>query len=214
MSNTPDPQIHPTALVAAHVQLGPGCRVGPFVIVGEPAHGQDPAGAPTSLGPGCVLRSHSVLYAGNRIGAGFQTGHGALIREDNVIGEGVTVGSHSVVEHHVQIGDGVRIHSNAFVPEYSVLEARCWIGPGVALTNARYPQSPGAKGNLQGVRIESHARIGAGAILLPGVRVGARALIGAGAVVTHDVPAGAVVAGNPARLIKLLRDIPDYLENS
>ncbi len=203
---------HPTSLVAEHVQLGADARIGAFVIVGELAHGQDPATVRTVLGARANLRSHTVLYAGNLIGDDFQTGHGALLREDNVIGHRVSVGSHSLVEHHVRLGDGVRIHSNAFIPEFSVLEDEAWIGPCVVVTNARYPQSPRAKANLQGVYIERRARIGAGAVLLPGVRIGAGALVGAGAVVTRDVPANAVVAGNPARVFKTIQDIPDYAE--
>ena len=201
---------HSTALIAEHARLGEDARVGAFVIVGELALGHDPARIQTILGARCRLRSHTVIYSGNRIGDDFQTGHSALVREDNLIGHNVSLGSHSIVEHHVTIGDGARIHSNAFVPEYSVLEAQCWIGPCVVVTNARYPQSPRAKENLRGVHIEHRARIGAGAVLLPGIRIGAEALVGAGAVVTRDVPPGAVVAGNPARLIKSIRDIADY----
>ena len=108
------------------------------------------------------------------------------------------------------LGDGVRIHSNAFIPEYSVLEVGCWVGPGVILTNARYPRSHGVKEALQGPIIRQGAKIGAGAVLLPGVTIGAEALVGAGAVVVSDVPAGAVVVGNPARVVRLVSDIQAY----
>jgi len=157
-----------------------------------------------------VIRSHTVIYDGSIIGDDFHAGHGVLIREDNQIGSLVSIGSHSVIEHHVQIGDRVRIHSNAFIPELSVLEPECWIGPCVVVTNARYPNAPNTKNKLEGVYIERRARIGAGAVLLPGVRIGQGALIGAGAVVTHDVPPLAVVFGNPARLAKMINQIPDY----
>jgi acetyltransferase-like isoleucine patch superfamily enzyme len=155
-----------------------------------------------------------VIYAGNLIGHHFQTGHGALIRESNHIGDYVSIGSHSVVEHHVQIGNHVRIHSQAFVPEFSILEDECWIGPCVCLTNARYPRSAGVKDNLRGPRIGRGAKVGAGAVILPEVRIGAGALVGAGAVVTRDVPEGAVVVGNPSRILKQLSDIPAYAQRS
>ncbi len=137
-------------------------------------------------------------------------GHGVLIREANVIGSRVSIGSHCMVEHHVRMGDGVRLHSGVFVPEYSVLEDECWLGPGVILTNARYPRSRGAKASLQGPRVRRGAKIGAGAVLLPGVEVGADAVVGAGAVVVRDVPPRAVVVGNPARVIKTVGDIAAY----
>ncbi len=203
---------HPTCVLYAGVEIGADARIGAFVIVGEPARGRAEGETITRIGARAVLRSHTVIYDGNQIGDDFQTGHGALIREENHIGHRVSIGSHSIVEHHVLIEDDVRIHSNAFVPEFSVLEAGCWIGPCVVVTNARYPRSPRAKETLQGVRIERNARVGAGAILLPGVRIGAEALVGAGAVVTHDVPARAVVVGNPARVMNSVDRIPAYYE--
>lgn len=193
-----------------NVTLGNGVRLGDFVIVGEPPRNRAAGELATVLGAGAVIRSHTVIYAGNVIGEGFQTGHGVLIREENRIGNHVSIGSHSVVEHHVEIGDNVRIHSNAFIPEYSVLEQDCWVGPAAVFTNARYPRSPSAKETLQGPKVCRGAKIGAGAVLLPGVVVGPNALVGAGAVVTDDVPASTVVVGNPARTVKMVADIDAY----
>ena len=130
-----------------------------------------------------------------------------LIRENNTIGDHVSIGSHTVVEHHVQIASYVRIHSQAFIPEFSVLQEGCWIGPNVVLTNALHPLCPRAKDCLEGPVIRRGAKIGANATLLPGIEVGEMALVGAGAVVTQDVPPGAVVAGNPARVIKHITEL-------
>jgi acetyltransferase-like isoleucine patch superfamily enzyme len=184
--------------------------VGEFVILGVPPRGQAPGALPTRIGARAVIRSHTVVYAGNVIGDDFQTGHGVLIRESNQIGHQVSVGSHSVIEHHVIIGDRVRIHSNAFVPEFTVLETGCSIGPGAVLTNTRYPWSPQAKATMRGPHVESGAMIGANVTVLPGLRIGAGALVGAGAVVVKDVPAGSVVVGNPARFIGTVKDLPAY----
>ncbi len=199
-------------LIYPGVRLGKDAQIGAFVVIGEPARGRLPGEASTYIGDRAIIRSHTVIYDGNHIGDDFQTGHGVLIREDNCIGHRVSIGSHTVVEHHVVIEDDARIHSNAFVPEFSVLEAGCWIGPCVVITNARYPQSPRAKSSLKGVHVERRARIGAGAVLLPGVRIGAEALVGAGAVVTRDVPPQTVVVGNPARIINTVERIPDYFD--
>lgn len=185
-------------------------RVGDFCIIGEPPRGKDAGELETHIGARAVIRSHTVIYAGNRIGDDFQTGHGVLVREENQIGHNVSIGSHSIVEHHVRIGNHVRLHSNVFVPEFSVLEDDCWLGPNVVVTNARYPQSRNVKEQLRGAHLKRGAKIGANATLLPGVVIGENALVGAGAVVTHDVPDGAVVAGNPARLIKQVSEIAEY----
>jgi acetyltransferase-like isoleucine patch superfamily enzyme len=198
-----------TAVVHPGVELADGAIVEDFVILGVPAAGAD-AVAGLWIGQGARIRSHTVVYAGSRIGAGFQTGHGAMIRETNEIGDDVSVGTHSIVEHHVRLGNGVRIHSNAFIPEYSVVEDGAWIGPSVTFTNALYPLSPTAKANLSGPTIRAGAKIGAHATLLPGVVVGRDALVGAGSVVVHDVPDGAVVVGNPARVVRQVAEIDAY----
>jgi acetyltransferase-like isoleucine patch superfamily enzyme len=197
-----------TAIVHPGVVWKSDPRLGDFVIIGEPARGRQPGSAVTSIGVDAEIRSHSVIYDGNRIGDRFQTGHGVLVREDNVIGDDVSIGTGSVVEHHIRIGNGVRLHSNVFIPEFSVLEDCCWIGPNVVVTNSKYPQSPSAKTELMGAYIESGAKIGANATLLPGVRIGRDCVIGAGAVVTKDVPPGAVMVGNPARQIKHVASLP------
>lgn len=199
-----------SAKVYPNVHLGVNATVREFVIIGEPARGKAPAEVETRIGDNAVIRSHTVIYAGNRIGKNFQTGHGALVREDNEIGDDVSIGSHAIVEHHVRIGNHVRLHSNVFIPEFTILEDGCWLGPNVVITNARYPLSPNAKKNLKGAHIKRGAKIGANATLLPGVTIGENALVGAGAVVTQDVPDGAVVVGNPAKVIKQISDIAEY----
>jgi acetyltransferase-like isoleucine patch superfamily enzyme len=195
MSNS----IAATAVVYPTVVLGEDVTIEDFCIIGAPFRGQ--TDEPTVIGDGAIIRSHTVIYAGNRIGRRFQSGNKANIRELNSIGDDVSIGTLSVVEHHVEIGDGVRIHTQAFVPEYSVLEAGAWIGPNVVLTNSRYPLAPDAKQMLQGPRVCAGAMIGANATLLPGVVIGAHALIGAGSVVTRDVEPRTIGAGNPARAI-------------
>jgi acetyltransferase-like isoleucine patch superfamily enzyme len=196
--------------VYPNVLLGDGVILEDFVVVGQPPRGQAPGQVQTVIAAGATIRSHTVIYAGNVIGEHFETGHGVLLRESNRIGQDVSIGSHTIIEHHVEIGDGVRVHSNAFIPEFSVLEPGCWIGPAVTFTNARYPRSPGVKNALRGPLVKRNAKIGAGAVLLPGVTIGEDALVGAGAVVVDDVPAGAVVVGNPARVIRFVHEIPAY----
>jgi len=199
-----------TAIIYPGVVWGGAYTLGPFVIVGQAPRGHQPGELATRIGAGAYINSHTVIYAGNIIGTNLRAGHGVLIREQNEIGDDVSIGSGSNVEHHVRIGNRVRLHSNVFVPEWSVLEDDCWLGPNVVVTNAKYPATPTTKEELVGAYIEKRAKIGANTTILPGVRVGTDALVGAGAVVTVDVPPGAVVAGNPARVIKYIAQIPAY----
>jgi acetyltransferase-like isoleucine patch superfamily enzyme len=202
--------IAPSAIIFDNVLLADGCTIDEFVLVGVAPRGHQAGDLETRIGAGAVIRSHTVIYAGNVIGANFQTGHGVMVRELNQIGDNVSVGTHSVIEHHVRIGDDVRIHTNAFIPEFSVLERGAWVGPHVVFTNALYPLGWDAKANLRGPHLLPGAKIGANATLLPGVVIGKDALVGAGSVVLSDVPDGKVVVGNPARVINDISRLTSY----
>jgi len=197
-------------IIHPNVHLGTDHQISEYVILGVPPRGAQPGELATYIGAGAVIRSHTVIYAGNRIGARFQAGHTVLVRELNEIGDDVSIGSHSVIEHHVKLADRVRIHSQAFIPEYSILEEGCWVGPNVVFTNALYPLSPEAKASLKGPHLKPGAKIGANATLLPGVVIGRNAFIGDDVLVVNDVPEGKVVVGNPARVIKDVSELSAY----
>lgn len=195
--------------VYPNVHLASGVRIDEFCVLGRPARGHQPGASPLVIGPDSIIRSHTVLYAGVRVGKRFETGHGVLVREDSIIGDDCSIGSGSIVEFRVTIQDRVRLHSQCYIPEHSVLEADCWLGPRVVVTNARFPASSRAKDSLEPVLIGVRAKVGANATLLPGVHLGGGCLVGAGAVVTRDVPADTIVIGNPARPIGLVSDLRD-----
>ena len=166
-----------TCKIYPNVSLGWNHRIDDFVIIGVPPRETEPGEMATSIGANAIIRSHTVIYAGNQIGANFQTGHAVMLRESNEIGDDVSIGTQSNIEHHVKIGNRVRIHSRVFIPEYSILEDDAWVGPGVVFTNDLYPPTPSA---LKGPHLMPGARIGANATLLPGVIIGRNALVGAG----------------------------------
>ncbi len=200
-------------MIYPNVTIGKNANIGEYVVIGEPPRGSEAGQLPTYIGDNAIIRSHTVIYAGNKIGNNFQTGHHVLVREENEMGDDVSIGSGSVVEHHVFIGNGVRIHSQAFIPELCILEEGCWIGPNAVLTNALYPLSPNVKNELRGNIVKRRAKIGANATLLPGITIGENALVGAGSVVTKDVAMNAVVAGNPARMINEVSKLP-YIDSA
>ena len=137
----------------------------------------------TAIGAGTRIWQFVVVLAGAKIGADCNICSHCLIENDVVIGDRVTVKS------GVQLWDGLRVGDDVF------------IGPNVTFTNDKYPKSRNGGFKLSPTRIESGASIGGGATLLPGVTLGAGATVGAGAVVTKDVPPGATVVGNPAKVI-------------
>ncbi|MBN2602745.1 MAG: N-acetyltransferase [Candidatus Thermoplasmatota archaeon] len=194
-------EISKTAKILKNVTLGKNVKIEDYVIIGIPPMKKKEGDLSTIVGDNSVIRSHSVIYAGNKIGNNFQTGNNVNIREENEIGNNVSIGTKTVIEFKTVIKDNARIHSQAFIPEYCVLEEDCWIGPNVVLTNAKYPKSLRAKDFLEGVVIGKGAKIGANSTILPGVKIGKNALVGAGSVVTRNVTQGKIVAGNPAKVI-------------
>lgn len=205
--------ISENARIYPKVLIGENCVIEDFTVIGVPPRGYEVGELATNIGKNAIIRSHTVIYAGNNIGDGFQTGNKANIRELNRIDDNVSIGTLSVIEHHVKIGKGVRIHTQAFIPEYTIIDDETWIGPNVVITNAKYPNSPEAKKELKECYVEKHAVIGAQSTILPGMRIGKWAIVGAGSVVTKDVPPGVVVVGNPARVINSTKKLPYNMEN-
>ena len=125
------------------------------------------------------------------------------------IGEGCKIGSFVEIRRDVKIGRNVKIQAFAFIPEGVIIEDGVFIGPHVCFTNDKYPRAVNPDGSLMDADdweivqtiVEKGANIGANATIICGITIGEQALIGAGAVVTRDVPAFAIVAGVPARVI-------------
>ncbi len=128
------------------------------------------------------------------------------------IGDDVKIGTFVEIQKGVRIGNQCKISSHTFICEGVTVEDEVFIGHNVTFINDRHPQATNGAGQLQTeadwkcVRtlVKRGASIGSGATLLCGITIGERAVVGAGSVVTKDVPAGAVAAGNPARVLRRL----------
>jgi acetyltransferase-like isoleucine patch superfamily enzyme len=126
------------------------------------------------------------------------------------IGDDVKIGTFVEIQKGAKIGHRCKISSHTFVCEGVTIEDEVFIGHNVTFINDRYPRATNGGGALQteadwsceSTVVKRGASIGSGAVLLCGVTVGENAIVGAGSVVTRDVPAGTIVAGNPARVLR------------
>lgn len=126
------------------------------------------------------------------------------------IGDDTKVGTFVEIQKGAKIGRRCKISSHSFICEGVTLEDEVFIGHGVMFTNDRFPRATSASGALQTeadwtclpTLVKRGASIGSNATLLCGITIGEGAIVGAGSVVTKDVPPGAIVAGNPARIMK------------
>ena len=124
-----------------------------------------------------------------------------------VVGDETRIGSFVEIQKNALIGARCKISSHTFICEGVTIEDEVFVGHGVVFINDKHPRATSegrpqteADWQLLPTRVCRGASIGSGAVILGGVTIGHGALIGAGAVVTRDVPAAAVVVGNPARL--------------
>lgn len=128
------------------------------------------------------------------------------------IGSNTKVGAFVEIQKNASVGRNCKISSHTFICEGVTIEDEVFIGHGVTFVNDTYPRATTTSGALQTesdwkvetTLIKKGASIGSGATILAGVTVGQNALIGAGSVVTRSVPANAIVAGNPARVLRII----------
>jgi acetyltransferase-like isoleucine patch superfamily enzyme len=126
------------------------------------------------------------------------------------IGDGSKIGAFVEVQKGARIGRNCKISSHTFVCEGVTIEDGVFVGHNVSFINDKYPRATNADGSMQTeadwsvqhTTVKRGASIGTGATILGGLSIGEGAIVGAGAVVTRDVPDGATVAGNPARVLK------------
>ena len=175
-----------------NVHIGNNVTLQDWVIIGLPPRGVEAGALETIIEDDAVIRSHTVIYAGSRIGQGFQTGHRAIIGTGSDIGKKCSIGTNTLVKGFLTLKEGAKIHSRCSIGPFSIIYEKAWVGPRCTLdSNKNHP-----------IIVAPGAILGTTIYVAAGVRVGERSLVAAGAVVQRDVPPYHLVAGKPSRSIK------------
>jgi carbonic anhydrase/acetyltransferase-like protein (isoleucine patch superfamily) len=181
--------IHPTAIIHPDTDIHPSVTIEPYCIVGSD-HGH------LRLGPGSIIRSHSVIEGGSSIGDGFETGHHVLVRTGNEIGVNLRIGTMSRLEGGGVIGDYVRIHGDCEMTK-GVIRDFARVYGGSYITDNRLPPS-----NVNEPAIlDEGAVLTMNCVVVAGVRLGIGSFVGANSIVTKDVPDATALVGGKRKWV-------------
>ncbi len=191
-----------------HVIIGDNTIICDNCTIGEPLSSyynneESYVNPQTIIGSNSLIRSYSIIYAGCQIGEFFSTGHRVSIREHSIIGKHCRIGTVSDLQGNLKIGDYCWLHSNVHIGQDSKIGNFVFIYPYVVFTNDPTPPS----NTLRGPSVDDFSQVAVFSVLLPGVEIGKHCLIGAGSIVSKNIPDYQLTLGNPAKIIKDVREI-------
>jgi acetyltransferase-like isoleucine patch superfamily enzyme len=205
-------EIASTAVVYEGTIVGGGCKILDGAVVGKQptlsprSTTKSEELPPLELGPGTIVSTGAIVFAGSKLGARVIVGDQACVRERCQVGDDVVIGRGALVENDTTVGALTKVQAMAYITAYTTIEEEVFIAPCVQTTNDNFMgRTEKRHAHRKGPTIRRGARVGGGAVLCPGIEIGEEAYVGAGAVVVKDVPPRVVVVGNPARV---LRDVP------
>lgn len=176
-------------------------------VIGEPGNDyyfkdnyQNPE---TIIGAGALIRSHTIIYAGSKFGTNFSTGHRVTIRENSRFGNNCRLGTVTDIQGNVEFGNNCWLHSNVHIGQQSKIGNFVFIYPYVVLTNDPTPPS----NTCVGATIGDFSQIAVGTVLLPKTTIGKHSLVGAQSLVGGSYVDYALIAGNPGKFIKDVREL-------
>ena len=196
--------LYPGTIVERGVEIYDNCVIGKLPTTpGSTARTYSSEYGQTIIGENTILCPGVVLYTETRIGHNTLLGDNCSIREKCIVGDFCIISRNVSVNYETEIGNYTKIMDNSHITGNMKIGNHVFISVLVASTNDNsMGRDADAADHLAGPVVEDYVTIGAGASLLPGVIIGQNSIVGASALVTRDVPAGKVVMGIPAKVIR------------
>ena len=217
MFNCHNTKISSKALIGKNVRIGDNTIIFDNVIIednvtiahncviGEPLNeyysNSEYENPETIIGANSLLRSHSVIYAGNKLGEYVTTGHRVTLRENNQIGHHTVLGTNTDIQGNSSIGNYCRFYNNVTLAQFSTIGNFVFLYAFTVMLNDPYPPSE----DLKGAIISDYTLIAVRTVILSGVKVGTNCLIGANSVVKKNIPDYSLAMGNPANTVMDIR---------
>lgn len=209
------------SIIKKNVHLGNNSNIGDFVVLGQyidyfhkyedKKHKlgflQDPEGYENpilEIGNNSIIRSYTLIYADCVIGDKLETGSWVMVRQGCKIGYNNYIGNHSEFWGPLEVGDHNRFIALTHIGDTTKVGNYTWWFPYAGAATDLHPPCGRC---IQGPVIEDYVILGSIAVILPRLTVGESAIVGACSLVTQDVPPETIVMGNPAKVIKNIRDI-------
>ncbi len=177
------------------VEIGDNCIIESYCELGY-SNGKE--NGPLIISENSHIRSHSIFYAGSKIGKNLVTGHRVTVRENMKIGIHFQLGTLADLQGYSEIGNFVRTHTGIHIAEYTKIGNFVWILPYVISMNDPYPPCDDF---TKGAEICDYAVLCPRCIISPNVKVGEGAIVGSGCVLKDDLPPGKLALGNPGKII-------------
>ena len=201
-------EIGDNTIIYDNVTIGDNTIISNNCVIGEPANAyyRDRANyqqKETIIGENSLIRSHTIIYAGNQLGHHFSTGHFVVLRENNTFGHHCSVGTRSEMYGDVEVGNYARFNSNISLGRGTKVGDFVLLAPYVGTTDDPLPPSNIALP----VEIGDFSILAAHVIMAPAIKVGRHCLLGLRATVTRDIPDYSIAFGTPARRIKDIRKL-------
>lgn len=194
-------RIGDNTIIYDNVTIGDNSIIANDCVIGEPLHDyyydDQYDNPPTNIGANAMIRSHTIIYCGNEIGANFMCGHRVTIREYTKFGIHNMIGTLGDIQGYCELGDYCRMQCNVHIGQATKLGNFVFVFPFTVFTNDPHPPSNICRGAIVG----DYSQVAVHCTILPDARIGRNCLVGANSTVSKEFGDELIIIGNPAKAL-------------